>query len=506
MTKKLICLLLVAALLLCGCSVARPDPTQGAQQCLQHSDSDENGICDVCYGSVYVYFDFYSINDLHGKLADADSHPGVDELTTYLKQARNENKNSVFLSAGDMWQGSSESNMTSGLIMTDWMNELDFAGMALGNHEFDWGEEAIEQNAQAAEFPLLAINIYDRATNERVEYCAPSVVVEGDGVQIGIIGAIGDCYSSIAVDKCKDVYFKTGSELTKLVKAESERLREEEGVDYVVYALHDGYGSTRAGAVTSVSGRDIASYYDVALSDGYVDLVFEGHTHQGYRLQDEHGVYHLQNRGDNKGGISHVRVAINSVTGASSVRLAELVDTSKYQKLPDDPIVEDLLNKYEDQISNADRVVGYNSTYRGRDFMRQLVADVYYQAGLEKWGDEYDIVLGGGFVSIRSPSYLDSGEVTYGDLMSLFPFDNELTLCSIRGSDLINKFLETSNDNYFICCGDYGTIDRYETYYIIVDTYSAYYAPNRLTVIEEYGAEIYARDLLADYIEKGGLS
>jgi 2',3'-cyclic-nucleotide 2'-phosphodiesterase (5'-nucleotidase family) len=164
------------------------------------------------------------------------------------------------------------------------------------------------------------------------------------------------------------------------------------------------------------------------------------------------------------------------------------------------------LNKYEDQISKAGQVVGYNAAYRGRDVMRQYVADLYYKAGVEAWGDKYDIVLGGGFMSIRAPGYLTAGEVTYGDLQALFPFDNDLVLCSVKGRDLLNKFINTSNDNYFICCGDYGTIDYNATYYIVVDTYSAYYAPNRLTVVEEYEKGIYARDLLAEFIEAGGLS
>ena len=208
--------------------------------CKQHADDDNNGVCDLCFKSVFIFFDFYSINDLHGKLADADTHIGVDELTTYLKNARKNDENAFFLSAGDMWQGSPESNLTNGLIITDWMNELGFTAMTLGNHEFDWGEDAIKLNAEAAEFPLLAINVFDRDTNERVEYCQASVVVEGDGLQIGIIGAIGDCYSSIASDKSAGVYFKTGRDLTALVKAESERLRQQ-GVDYIIYSIHDGY-------------------------------------------------------------------------------------------------------------------------------------------------------------------------------------------------------------------------------------------------------------------------
>lgn len=98
----------------------------------------------------------------------------------------------------------------------------------------------------------------------------------------------------------------------------------------------------------------------------------------------------------------------------------------------------------------------------------------------------------------------------YSDLQSLFPFDNNLTLCAVKGRDLKAKFFETNNSDYFIAYGNYGeevrkSIDSNATYYIVVDTYTAYYAPNRLTVVEEYEYDIFARDLLAEYIENGGL-
>ena len=506
-------LLLILSILLSGCNIEAPiiptDPPSSGNQCSQHVDANEDTVCDVCANSVFVYFDFYNINDLHGKLDDADTHPGVDELSTYLKNCQANDQNAIFLSSGDMWQGSAESNMTTGLIMTDWMNQMGFTAMALGNHEFDWGEDAIEKNHEMAEFPFLAINIYDRETNQLVDYCTPSVMVEGDGLQIGIIGAIGDCYSSISSDKTQDIYFKTGKDLTNLVKTESERLRNE-GADYIVYILHDGYENSRTGTPASVSKSDLSYYYDTTLSNGYIDLVFEGHTHQGYRLIDEYGVYHLQNRGDNKGGICHVEVAINSVDYTSSVRVAELVSTDSYKNLEDDPLVNQLLDKYADDIAKASKVVGYNRTRLSSNELRQIIADLYYQAGVDKWGDKYNIVLGGGFLSVRSPNYLASGEVTYGMLQSLFPFNNELMLCSIKGRDLWNKFFKTDNSNYFISYGDYGQsvynkIDMNATYYIVVDSYSAYYSPNKLTIVAEFGADIYARDLLADYITAGGL-
>ena len=206
-----------------------------------HADADDNGVCDVCTISVLVSVDLFSINDLHGKFNDTDDQPGVDELTTYLKNAVQANPYTVLLSAGDMWQGSSESNSTKGLIITDWMNELDFAGMALGNHEFDWGVEAILQNAELAEFPILAINVYERSTNTLADYCTPSVLVDKGEVQIGIIGAIGNNYSSISADKVQDYYFVLDDALTKLVKSESDSLRAQ-GADLIVYVIHDGGG------------------------------------------------------------------------------------------------------------------------------------------------------------------------------------------------------------------------------------------------------------------------
>lgn len=518
---KKLCILLVLCLLLTGCatqapaeststqgtidSIATQGTTDAAPSCKAgHVDQANDGFCDNCSKFLIVYIDFYNLNDLHGKLADASAHPGVDELSTYLTNAKAVNENTVLLSSGDMWQGSSESNLTQGNIMTDWMNEMDFAAMTLGNHEYDWGEAPITANANKAEFPLLAINIYDRETGSRVDYCKSSTIVDLGQLQIGIIGAIGDCYSSISADKVQDVYFKTGSDLTNLVKNEATQLRSQ-GADYIVYLLHDGFGSSKSSAST-VSANQLKSYYDISLSQGYVDLVFEGHTHQKYVLKDTHGVYHLQSGGDNE-GITHAEIAFNIANGSSTTQTAECISTGKYAGEKDHPIVEQLLDKYSTQIDVGSKVLGRNSVSRSGNQLRQLVADLYYQKGMELWGDKYDIVLGGGYISVRDPGYLAPGDVTYGMLYSLFPFDNQLVLCSIKGRDLQKRFF--NSDQYFISYGDYGrqiknNLDPNATYYVIVDTYSSLYGPNKLTEIARLNETVYARDLLAEYAQQGG--
>ena len=480
------------------------DRTQPPVDCT-HKDNDDNGICDECTVSVMVAVDFYAINDLHGKFNDTDSQPGVDELSTYLQNATKTDDHTVIFSSGDMWQGSSESGLTKGLIVTDWMNEMGFAFMTLGNHEFDWGEQTVRDNQALAQFPFLAINIYNRDTQSLADYCTPSILIDKGDIQIGVIGAIGDCYSSISADKVEDVYFVTGKALTELIKTESEALRAQ-GADMIVVSMHDGGSSS--GSV--VSDGSLSGYYDVTLSDGYVDLVFEGHTHRNYVQKDSKGVYHLQGGGDND-GITHAEVHVNSVTGTLIVTTAEYLPTQRYEALDDHPVVEQLNQKYADQLAAGNVVLGYNAKVRYSNQIKQKVAELYLAYGLERWDAKYDIVLGGGYLNTRAPYDLAKGDVQYSDLQMLLPFDNQIVLCSIKGSDLLNRFINTSNSSYYIALSDYGngvknSIDRNATYYIITDSYCASYAPNRLTVVETYDQTTFARDLIADYIQGGGWS
>ncbi len=503
LVSVLLCLVLLLSLAACTPATEHTptDPSGTLAPDCVHADSDNNNFCDNCNGNLLVELDFYAINDIHGKFIDSSSQPGVDELTTYLKE---QGENAILLSSGDSWQGSSESNLTFGALMTEWLNELDIVSMTLGNHEFDWGEEYIEANAELAEFPLLAINIYDRETNQRVSYCDASVMVQRCGVNIGIIGAIGDCYSSISGDKTEDVYFLTGSKLTDLVKQEAESLRSQ-GADIIVYSLHDG--SERVNGNQQDLSSD--SYYDPALSDGYVDLVFEGHTHQRYVFKDQHGVYHLQGGGENS-NISHAKVYFNIVTENIFVT-AEIISSDIYDNSQPHSSIQYLLDKYAGQIALGDKVVGVVGQYMSSDEITALVAELYYKAGMERWGEEYDIALAGALIGVRNPYHIPAGEIKYSQIQSVLPFDNQIVLCSVQGRQLVDKFYETRNDKYGIYYEAYGealrdNVDPNGTYYIITDTYTSSYAPNKLTVVAEYDPGVYSRDLVAAYIGEGHLA
>ncbi len=467
-----------------------------------HANQNGDAYCDGCGTPILATLDVFSINDLHGKFSDTDENCGVDEMTTFLRNKQQANPNTVILSAGDMWQGSPESNLTYGNIITEWMNDLGFAAMTLGNHEYDWGEEYISQNAELANFPILGINVFDPDTNEREEYAAPSVLIERSGVKIGIIGAIGDCMSSIAPDKTTDVYFKTGNELTNLIKDESTSLREQ-GADIIIYTVHDSENSNE-------------SYYDVELSNGYVDLVFEGHSHSTVRQKDKYGVWHLQAGGDNGTGLSHAEIKIDIISGAITVAQTKIVEHSAYLHLDDDPIVNELMEKYADQISKMNEYLGMNDSYRNSDALASYAAEAMFNVGYAHWNSDAryagKIVLGGGFLNVRSPYKLDAGKVTYGDIYPLFPFDNLLVLCKVNGNRLLEQFIYSSN--YVCYYGEDGNqiknnVQNNETYYVIVDTYCANYnfkGMGWLEIVEYYQDNYYTRDALAQFIKDGGMS
>ncbi|MCM1289448.1 MAG: 5'-nucleotidase C-terminal domain-containing protein [Corallococcus sp.] len=479
-----------------------------------HVDNDNDTICDVCNESVITNLAFYSFNDLHGQFKDSDSQPGLDEFTTYIKNLYADNaQEEILLSAGDMWQGSVESSSTKGKLMTTWMNEVGFSAMALGNHEFDWGLNSIKEAAEIANFPILGINV--TVNGSQPDYIKSSVIVEKGGVKVGIIGAIGNCLSSISGEFTTGLSFATGNSLTNLVKQESDRLRNTEGCDFIVYAIHDGRGQSYSNVQNFTSsdfhdGSDSSVgkiYYDTSLSDGYVDLVFESHTHQSYILRDEYGVYHMQAGGYNQ-AISNVNVSYNTVTKQVVSVSPNKIPSSIYgaSNINDDPVVEQIYKQFFPDSDPYTTVLGTTDSYRSSTEICDQLAELYYQVGQAEWGDQYDIVLGGGFLKARSPYNLYAGNVTYAQIFSILPFDNSIVLGSISGSKLKSQFINSTNSDYH--CYYPGitasSISDSKTYYIIVDTYSAYYSRNGITEVARLSSGKFARDLLSDFISVGG--
>ena len=454
------------------------------------------------------YSDFtiqlFSTNDLHGQVnPDGGYNPGLSKLTANMQSLASQNDQfNIFVDQGDIYQGTAEAGLSYGYNMDDFLLANGYESSTLGNHEFDWGEQRIIDHVNYSATTILANNIRYTKNNTSPEWATPYKLVSRNGVKIGIIGAIGDVKSSISASQIQGITFLTGNALTQQIKRDSQTLKDM-GADFIILSIHDG---TSRGQNNGVS---YLSHYNVpALSGSYVDLVLEGHTHQRYRYYDSQGVWHLQNY-SNGSTFFLSKLQCTYEDGDYKVSLPTASQPIYYSSTSsnNDKVIDEIDNWYRTYKYGKlqSEIVGKNVPFMDDSTFEDLTAKTYYEFGMEMTkGTKYEIVLGGGFLQTRTPYDLAGGTVLYGDIFNLLPFDNDLVLCSISGSDLKSKFLNSTNSSYHI----YSSITSSQvvnsnTYYILTDSYTSDYSTNNLTVITNYTAtnSLYPRDLVAKYLK-----
>jgi len=96
----------------------------------------------------------------------------------------------LLLSAGDMWTGPYESTLLQGRPMVQVMNSMGYDAAALGNHDFDFGQEALARRGSEASYPILAANLYLAGTKTNPPYVKPWAISIVDGIKVGIVGLV----------------------------------------------------------------------------------------------------------------------------------------------------------------------------------------------------------------------------------------------------------------------------------------------------------------------------
>jgi len=404
-----------------------------------------------------ITFKIASINDLHGSIENVGEEPGLSKLTTYLKD--NYDDNDLLLANGDMWQGNGESNLNHGRLVTEWMNSVDFDCMAIGNHDFDWGVDAIKENRAVADFPFISSNIYNYADGAVKGHCDDladlSAVLTVGSYKVGVIGAIGrEQYTSITSSLVSDIDFV---DPYSIIKSEAVRLRTEEDCSAVIAEIH---APQEDGNVLS-SGMQGLAETDSTTKKKYVDAVFCGHSHNNKSFY-YNGVPYIRATAYGK-AISDVEITINPDKTVN-------VDNYGYHNinqasLTTDPATETLLNRYraaQDPI--LDVKLGKNhdltSTFMDTESLANLNAKVNYEAVVSAGYTDVDIS-----VVNTARNSLDSGEVTFRDVYRSFPFDNKIVIMTVSSADLYNETVVYSNYIYnphHIAAPSYGGTKTYK--------------------------------------------
>lgn len=401
-------------------------------------------------------------NDVHGALLADGEVGGLVTVSAYvdaLRQARAADGGAVLLiDAGDMWQGTLESNLGEGAAVVEAYNAMGVTAAAIGNHEFDFGPEGdhavpveagedprgnLKRRAGDAQFPLLAANLIDSSTGAPVDWenVQPSVMIEAAGIKVGIVGVMTS--RALTTTIAANVGGLEIAPLADTITTVARRLRDD-GAALVIVAAHAG------GKCSDFSDHEDLSSCNLsaeimrvanALEPGLVDYIIGGHSHNP--------IAHIANdipiTANDSNTYTFGRVDFHMDRGQQAIVSRQVFAPQR--------TAPGTLDQYEGfpLVENPDVMhVAMRAAARAQTLKQEklgvtltepfnLVPDIEAAIGnlfTEAMLDSFDaeVAIHNVFGGIRAG--LPAGELTYGAVFEMFPFDNIVSIHEISGVDL----------------------------------------------------------------------
>lgn len=164
---------------------------------------------------------------------------GAVALSAAIRRAEREcidGCQSVVVHAGDLFTGTPASDWDAGRPTVQIMNQLHVAAGAMGNHEFDFGQDTLRLRASELQHRLLGVNIRTK-TGALPSWTRADTMVQRGNVNIGIVGAAGTMTATST--KRRSIMGLSFEEPAPLM---SERIRalRAAGANVVIGVIHDG--------------------------------------------------------------------------------------------------------------------------------------------------------------------------------------------------------------------------------------------------------------------------
>ena len=367
-------------------------------------------------------------NDTHGFDMHGDGHIGMAGIAEYKKDLEMNGYDVVMLDAGDAIQDNNLVNFSKGKVAVEFMNAVGYHAAALGNHEFDYGQEVLRQRIKEAQYPYVSSNIIVDATKKH--FVQPTKVLSFKSGKIGVIGF--STPETVVSTSPKNVYGLTFKEKKALYKEANKHIKKlkKEGCDVIIGLGHlgseDGCMGNRA--------------EDVIMNTKGLDIMIDGHDHK-VKNQYVNNVLLVEAGNYTKN--------IGKITYDGNKWVADLVTYNQFVKefKEVDPTLDGMVKKAQAEVNaHLGQVVGKSVQFM--DGARQpgvrtqemaigdFIADAYLwqarQANVLQGPVDAAIINGG---SIRSS--LPAGTLKRADIISCAPYNNQLYLIKIKGSKLL---------------------------------------------------------------------
>ncbi len=363
-------------------------------------------------------------NDEHGALlptVDRDFLVGgaANCDATWLSRGhdpRAANGNVLLLSGGDNWTGPAISTWFRGESAVEVMNAMGYRASTIGNHELDFGQSVLRERMAQADFPYLAANLYREGTRELVDWVKPYVVLDVNGIRVGVIGLALQTTPQVTAAKGLEGLVFGGYEpaLRRWVP-----VMRQEGAQIIVVQAHI---CAEALMTLAVQVRDL----DITLFHG-------AHCHSPATVQQGNVFMGV--------GSSHWRdyvvtrlvydTAQHRIVGGEQRIVDVLWPKAAEDKIQPHPKVEGITAKWQERVQVVlGETIGYTQTGLAQQSpgLQNLLVDSWLWAY-----PQADIAISnvGGF-----RQGIDPGPITLGDIVGVLPFDNELLDLTVKGEDV----------------------------------------------------------------------
>jgi len=337
-----------------------------------------------------------------------DMHAKIDNMgkLAYLADSLRKSHEYVFLvAAGDNFTGNPVVDMVEdkGYPMIDLMNRCGFNVSAMGNHEFDLGQEKLNARMGQATFPFISCNI--DASGATVKQPKPYMVLEAGKIRIPVLSVIQLGQNGLPdshPSKLEGIKFTDGMLKVK---------------EYTW--LKDKYG-----VLIGLTHLGVEQDEPLAREMPQFDLIIGGHSHTTMSEPMMVNNVMIVQTGS---GLKNVGKII------LHIKHGKVIDT-KYELIPmasiknSDPVVQALINKYNDNQELNKVIAVAEADITGESELGSMMTD----AITHRLKADFSFQNTGG---IRVPA-IPAGNISLKDVYRLDPFGNLVVLFKLNASEI----------------------------------------------------------------------
>src|SRR6266568_3531880 len=380
--------------------------------------------------------------DLHGHILPTVDYRGNPDLgglarcVTQIRRWRRQNRKSILIDVGDVYQGTEVGLRSKGELMIDLFNYLKYDAWIIGNHEFDWGIEPFSRAVARSTMPVLAANTLLEGrpageisdTKNPFSKIQPYILKEIAGIKIAIIGVTTPGMPFwLRPEFTRGIEFRFPVESVRraIARANAER------ANAIVLTGH-------MGLKTRIGGDDFANTVMALTSEFPETAVFiAGHTHQDIPSRLTNGALFTQ--------ADHFGIHLGRVDLFFDRTSKKLIHREAICELMDNRFCFDhvVMSRAKSQLAESDAVLSQPigelaETLRARSHpgvpsdIEKLIGAAIMEALLER-SVPVDGVMHGVF---DEQANLVAGPKTVSDIWNVIPYENYVVTAELSPEEI----------------------------------------------------------------------